>query len=114
MNIAHCLGYLLDVRSWYIILETLQKIEIVIHRRVRAPSQQVEFGDIRQRVQDKLRDFNLSHFKASENATHQEEKKGEISRTSLNAKRGTSLSVSQQDSGSKTHARQQSFKIDKV
>lgn len=30
LNIAHCLGYMLDVRSWYIILDTMQRIETVI------------------------------------------------------------------------------------
>ncbi len=30
LNIAHCLGYILDVRSWYIILECMQRIETVI------------------------------------------------------------------------------------
>ena len=32
LNIAHCLGYMLDVRSWFIILEALQRIETVIRK----------------------------------------------------------------------------------
>lgn len=78
LNIAHCLGYLLDVRSWYIILDTMQRIEAVIknakNKRLgggminrtaptinQATGAQtlVEFNDVKQRVQDKLKEYNL-------------------------------------------------------
>lgn len=36
LNIAHCLGYILDVKSWYIILETMQKIETVIKNKMKS------------------------------------------------------------------------------
>jgi hypothetical protein len=32
LNIAHCLGYLLDVRSWYLLLDCMQRIETTISR----------------------------------------------------------------------------------
>ena len=38
LNIAHCLGYILDVKSWYIILETMQKIETVIKTKIKTKS----------------------------------------------------------------------------
>lgn len=33
-NISHCLCHVLDVKSWYLILETMQKIESVIHKKL--------------------------------------------------------------------------------
>ena len=33
-NIAHCLCHILDVKSWYLILETMQKIETVINQKL--------------------------------------------------------------------------------
>jgi len=35
LNIAHCFGYMLDVKSWYIILETMQKIENIVKHKLR-------------------------------------------------------------------------------
>ena len=32
-NISHCLCHILDVKSWFVILETMQNIEYVIMRR---------------------------------------------------------------------------------
>jgi hypothetical protein len=36
LNIAHCLGYILDVKSWYIILETMQRIETMIKIKMKS------------------------------------------------------------------------------
>jgi hypothetical protein len=36
LNIAHCLGCILDVKSWYIILETMQRIETMIKIRIKS------------------------------------------------------------------------------
>lgn len=36
LNIAHCLGYFMDVKSWYIILETMQRIEGVIKSKTKS------------------------------------------------------------------------------
>ena len=36
LNIAHCLGFILDVKSWYIILETMQKIETIIKIKMKS------------------------------------------------------------------------------
>jgi hypothetical protein len=33
LNIAHCLGSILDVRSWYIVLECMQRVEGAIKKR---------------------------------------------------------------------------------
>lgn len=33
-NIAHCLCHVLDVKSWFLIFETMQKIESVIHKKL--------------------------------------------------------------------------------
>ena len=33
-NIAHNLCHILDVKSWYLILETMQKIESVINQKL--------------------------------------------------------------------------------
>ena len=33
LNIAHCLCHILDVKSWFVILETMQKVEDIVKRR---------------------------------------------------------------------------------
>ena len=33
LNIAHCLCHILDVKSWFVILETMQKVEDIIKRK---------------------------------------------------------------------------------
>jgi hypothetical protein len=73
------LGYILDVKSWYIILETMQKIETVIKSRVKTkgktvvvganPSQPlinqngnqtlVDFNEIKTKVLEKVKEYNL-------------------------------------------------------
>jgi NAD-dependent oxidoreductase involved in siderophore biosynthesis len=70
LNIAHCLGYMLDVRSWYIILEAMQRIEAVAKRsnfRRNNPSISqangsqtlVDFADIRIHVLEKMTEYDL-------------------------------------------------------
>ena len=34
MNVSHCLCHVLDVKSWFIILETMQKIESVVNEKL--------------------------------------------------------------------------------
>lgn len=45
LNIAHCLGYILDVKSWYIILETMQRIETVVKNRTKVKGKAVYAGN---------------------------------------------------------------------
>jgi hypothetical protein len=71
LNIAHCLGYLLDVRSWYLLLDCMQRIETTISRTAKYKRQStraqplaqlqagIEFAEIRQRVQDKMKEYNM-------------------------------------------------------
>ena len=72
LNIAHCLGSILDVKSWYIILETMQRIEVMIKIKMKQRGRNiqpqinqsgnqtlVEFSEIKQKVQDKMKEYNI-------------------------------------------------------
>lgn len=34
LNIAHCLCHILDVKSWFLILETMQKVQLIIETKL--------------------------------------------------------------------------------
>lgn len=64
LNIAHCLCHILDVKSWFVILETMQNIELVTNRRGATqdtPFKQtpVNFAELRAAVQQRMQDQNL-------------------------------------------------------
>ena len=74
-NIAHCLCHVLDVKSWFLILETMQKIETVIHKKLQvhglvqrkdrpAFNQDgnqliINFEELKKKVEDKMIRFNI-------------------------------------------------------
>ena len=82
-NIAHCLCHVLDVKSWFLILETMQKIETVIHKKLQvhglvqrkdrpAFNQDgnqliINFEDLKKKVEDKMVRHNI--VERSENQT---------------------------------------------
>ena len=75
LNIAHCLCHVLDVKSWFLILETMQKIETVIHKKLQvhglvqrkdrpAFNQDgnqliINFEELKKKVEDKMIRFNI-------------------------------------------------------
>ena len=74
-NIAHCLCHILDVKSWFLILETMQKIENVINKKLQVhglvsrknqPTFNqdgnqliINFEDLKKKVEDKMVRFNI-------------------------------------------------------
>lgn len=44
LNIAHCLCHILDVKSWFVILETMQKVEDIIKRKTNTQDSLSSFG----------------------------------------------------------------------
>jgi hypothetical protein len=44
LNIAHCLCHILDVKSWFVILETMQKVEDIIKRKTNTQDSISSFG----------------------------------------------------------------------
>ena len=74
-NIAHCLCHVLDVKSWFLILETMQKIEAVIDKKLQvhglvqrkdrpAFNQDgnqliINFEELKKKVDDKMVRFNI-------------------------------------------------------
>ena len=74
-NIAHCLCHILDVKSWYLILETMQKIEAVINQKLQVHGftkqadrptfnqdgcqQIINFQELKRKVDDKMRQYNV-------------------------------------------------------
>jgi len=49
LNIAHCLCHILDVKSWFVILDTMQNIEYVINKRGSEPfkTTTINFNELR-------------------------------------------------------------------
>ena len=74
-NIAHCLCHVLDVKSWFLILETMQKIENVINKKLqvhglvarkdRPTFNQdgnqliINFEELKKKVEGKMVQFNI-------------------------------------------------------
>ena len=74
-NIAHCLCHILDVKSWFLILETMQKIENVIDKKLQvhglvarkdrpAFNQDgnqliINFEDLKKKVEEKMVRYNI-------------------------------------------------------
>ena len=81
LNISHCLYHILDVRSWFTILETMQKIELIIKHKLHAGGHQLEkkpsfnqkgnqtllnFNDLKDSVSGKMHQFNIHERKSSQ------------------------------------------------
>ena len=92
-NIAHCLCHILDVKSWYLILETMQKIETVTNQKLQVHGftkqadrptfnqdgcqQIINFQELKRKVDGKMRQYNV--IERSQNKT----KPGHHSRLSI-------------------------------
>ena len=74
-NIAHCLCHVLDVKSWFLILETMQKIEAVINQKLQVHGVRqskdrpafnqdgnqliINFDELKRKVEEKMLQFNI-------------------------------------------------------
>ena len=60
LNIAHCLGYLLDVKSWFIILQTMQDIEKYIAGKMKPRTNKqtitIDYAEIKSKVTKKIKE----------------------------------------------------------
>jgi len=107
LNIAHCLGHILDVKSWYIILETMQRIEGVINskrKKANAIQQSMDFGEIKQKVTARMQEYQIveelnkrtSKQKQEDvEPDHEEEKKETVPAASHHRRTGSQAVVKQ-------------------
>ena len=98
-NIAHCLCHVLDVKSWFLILETMQKIETVLHKKLQvhglvqrkdrpAFNQDgnqliINFEELKKKVEDKMLAHNIV-----ERSQNQSKRPGHHSRLSVSGNSG--------------------------